>query len=308
MAVSITLRNILKKYGSDPVLKNVTLGVERGHIHAIIGPTGAGKSVLLRIMATLSAPNLGSGYINGLNLSARQHQIRHQIGYLAQEPCIERELTLLENLLLHARLHAISQRDALARISAFATRFGVTDSLQRFPREVSHATLRKTEFIRAVLHNPSILLLDEPTASLDESSKLQLETFLREQRTRFTTVMVSSNLSQIEVLADRISLLKEGQVIADGTLAELQESDMENRVLEITLTESEDRDVTLLDGKEGVISYAMRGNHYEVITEQDVPPEKILSLFADRVQVFKPRQPNLNDLFLRLLKVETPNE
>ena len=137
MAVSITLRNILKKYGTEPVLKNITVGVERGHIHAIIGPTGSGKSILLRVMATLCEPNLGSGYINGLNLTARQNQIRHQIGYMAQRSRFEQELTLLENLLLHGKLHNLGEQDCLARISGFANRFQITEMLNRFPREVS---------------------------------------------------------------------------------------------------------------------------------------------------------------------------
>ena len=77
MAVSITLRNIIKKYDEKAALNNVTLGVEKGHIHALIGTTGSGKSTLLRVIATLCAPTLGSGYINGLNLGARQNQIRH---------------------------------------------------------------------------------------------------------------------------------------------------------------------------------------------------------------------------------------
>jgi len=308
MAVSITLRNIIKKYGGIAALNNVTLGVEKGHIHAIIGTTGSGKSTLLRVIATLSEPSLGSGYINGLNLGARQNQIRHQIGYMSQDSRFEEALTLMENLILHGKLHGIEEADLLNRISGFVTRFEVADKLHFFPSEVSYGTRRKIEFIRAVLHNPTILLLDEPTASLDQNCKELMETFLREQKLRFTTVLVSSNIDQVERIADRISILDDGRVVADGTLSELKETDRENRILDITLSETHERDFNILDASPKVVSYTVQGNHYAIVTESDVPPESIIALFHERVIQAKPRLPALTDIFKRMIQVEAIHE
>ncbi|MCF6238742.1 MAG: ABC transporter ATP-binding protein [Candidatus Marinimicrobia bacterium] len=308
MAVSITLRNIIKKYGAKTALNNVTLGVEKGHIHAIIGTTGSGKSTLLRVIATLSVPTLGSGYINGLNLGARQNQIRHQIGYMSQDSRFEESLTLMENLILHGKLHGITQADLNNRIGGFVKRFDVADKLSSFPSEVSYGTRRKMEFIRAVLHNPSILLLDEPSASLDQGCKELMEIFLREQKLRFTTVIVSSNIEQVERMADRISILDEGRVIADGTLAELKETDRENRILDLTLSETHERDFNILDASAQVISYTVQGNRYEIITEADVPPETIIALFHERVIQAIPRLPALADIFKRMIKAEAMHE
>lgn len=308
MAVSITLRNVIKKYGDKTALNNVTLGVEKGHIHAIIGTTGSGKSTLLRVIATLSAPSLGTGYINGLNLGARQNQIRQQIGYMAQDSRFEGSLTLLENLVLQGKLHGIDQADLLNRISGFVTRFNVVDQLHAFPAQVSHGTRRKMEFIRSVLHNPSILLLDEPSASLDIECKELMETFLREQKLRFTTVLVSSNIDQVEKIADRISILDEGRVVADGTLKELKESDQEDRILDITLSETNEKDINVLDAAEGVISYRVEGNRYEIVTEPTIHSEAIIALFNGRVKEAVPRLPTLADIFKRMVKVEAIHE
>ncbi len=308
MAVSITLRNIIKKYGGKSALNNVTLGVEKGHIHAIIGTTGSGKSTLLRVIATLSEPSLGSGYINGLNLGARQNQIRHQIGYMSQDSRFEESLTLMENLTLQGKLHGIAQSDLLNRISGFVTRFEVLDELHSFPREVSFGTRRKIEFIRAVLHNPTILLLDEPTASLDQNCKELMELFLREQKSRFTTVFVSSNIEQVERLADRISILDDGRVVADGTLKELKETDRENRILDLTLSETHERDFNILDASPQVNSYTVQGNRYEIVTEADIPSESITALFPERVVEAVPRLPALADIFKRMIKVEALHE
>ncbi|MCF7807154.1 MAG: ABC transporter ATP-binding protein [Candidatus Marinimicrobia bacterium] len=308
MAVSITLRNIIKKYGDKTALNNVTLGVEKGHIHAIIGTTGSGKSTLLRVIATLSAPSLGSGYINGLNLGARQNQIRQQIGYMAQDSRFEESLTLLENLVLQGKLHGIDQADLLNRISGFVTRFNVVDQLHAFPSEVSHGTRRKMEFIRAVLHNPSILLLDEPSASLDLECKELMETFLHEQKLRFTTVLVSSNIDQVEKIADRISILDDGRLVADGTLKELKESEQEDRILDITLSETDEKDINILDAAEGIISYRARGNQYEIVMESSVNSETVIALFNGRVTEAVPRLPTLADIFKRMVKVEAIHE
>jgi len=308
MAVSITLRNIIKKYGDKTALNNVTLGVEKGHIHAIIGTTGSGKSTLLRVIATLCAPSLGSGYINGLNLGARQNQIRQQIGYMAQDSRFEESLTLLENLVLQGKLHGIDQNDLLNRISGFVTRFKVVDQLHEFPAQVSHGTRRKMEFIRAVLHSPSILLLDEPSASLALECKDLMETFLREQKLRFTTVLVSSNIEQVEKIADRISILDEGSVVADGTLKELKESEQADKILDITLSETNEKDFNVLDATEGIVSYKVEGERYEIITEPAVNPESIISLFNGRVVEAVPRLPSLADIFKRMVKVEALHE
>lgn len=308
MAASITLRNIIKKYGDKAALNNVSIGVEKSHIHAIIGTTGSGKSTLLRVIATLSAPTLGSGYINGLNLGARQNQIRHQIGYMSQDSRFEEALTLMENLTLHGRLHGIVQSDLLNRISGFVHRFDVANSLHSFPSEVSYGTRRKVEFIRSVLHNPTILLLDEPTASLDQNCKDLVETFLREQKTRFTTVIISSNIDQVEYLADRISILDDGQIVAEGTLKELKENDRENRILDISLSETHEKDFNLLDASSGVVSYTVKGKHYEIITEPDVTPESITGLFSNRVVKANPRLPALADIFKRMVSGEVIHE
>lgn len=308
MAVSITLRNVIKKYGDKAALNNVTLGVEKGHIHAVIGTTGSGKSTLLRVIATLSAPDLGSGYINGLNLGARQNQIRQQIGYMSQNSRFEESLTLMENLVLQGKLHGIDETDLLNRISGFVSRFDVIKELHAFPREVSYGTRRKMEFIRAVLHNPSILLLDEPTASLDLGCKDLMETFLREQKLRFTTVFVSSNIDQVERIADRISILDDGRVVADGTLRELKETEREERILDITLSETHERDFNILDASTDVISYSVQGKHYEIITERDVNPESITSLFSDRLVQAAPRNPSLADIFKRMVEAEAIHE
>jgi len=308
MAVSITLRNIIKKYGEKTALNNVTLGVEKGHIHAIIGTTGSGKSTLLRVIATLSEPSLGSGYINGLNLSARQNQIRQQIGYMSQDSRFEESLTMMENLILQGKLHGIAEADLLNRISGFVTRFGVLDKLHAFPHEVSYGTRRKMEFIRAVLHNPSILLLDEPTASLDLGCKELLETFLREQKLRFTTILVSSNIDQVERIADRISILDDGRILAEGTSKELKETEQENRILDLTLSETHERDFNILDASQHVSSYTVQGNHYEIVTEIDVRPESITALFQGRVVEASQRLPGLADIFKRMIRAEVIHE
>ncbi|MCF7823780.1 MAG: ABC transporter ATP-binding protein [Candidatus Marinimicrobia bacterium] len=308
MAVSITLRNIIKKYGDKAALNNVTLGVEKGHIHAVIGTTGSGKSTLLRVIATLCVPSLGSGYINGLNLGARQNQIRQQIGYMSQDCRFEESLTLMENLILQGKLHGIAPVDLLNRISGFVTRFEMIDKLHAYPHEVSYGTRRKMEFIRAVLHNPSILLLDEPTASLDLGCKELMETFLREQKSRFTTVLISSNIDQVERIADRISILDDGRVVAEGTLKELKETEQENRIVDLTLSETHERDFNILDASPDVSSYSVQGNHYEIITETDVKPEAITALFNGRIVQASQRLPGLADIFKRMVKAEVIHE
>ena len=159
------MRGLRRDYDERPVLRDVSLELEQGATLAVIGANGAGKSTLLRILATLLRPSAGAVEVLGASLPREAWKVRGRLGYLGHEPLLYRELTVRENLELNARLHRIPDPDA--RIAALLERAGIARRAADQVRNLSAGTLQRAAICRALVHEPELLLLDEPRAHLD---------------------------------------------------------------------------------------------------------------------------------------------
>ena len=164
-APALAVRGLRRDYDERPVLRDVSLELERGATLAVIGANGAGKSTLLRILATLLRPSAGAVQVLGASLPREAWKVRGRLGYLGHEPLLYRELTVRENLELNARLHRIPDPDA--RIAALLERAGIARRGADQVRNLSAGTLQRAAICRALVHEPELLLLDEPRAHLD---------------------------------------------------------------------------------------------------------------------------------------------
>jgi heme exporter protein A len=209
-APSILLRDLRRDYGDRPVLRGVTLEVAAGETLAVLGPNGAGKSTLLRILATLLRPTSGEVAVLGAELPRQGWKARGRIGYLGHEPLLYRELSVRENLEFNARLHAIES--PAARIGELLERAGLARRAGELVRNLSAGMLQRAAVCRTLLHDPELLLLDEPRSHLDVEAARGVETMLAPAgRTR---VLVTHDLEHGLAAADQVLALR-----ADGTPA-----------------------------------------------------------------------------------------
>ena len=214
---------------SAPTLKavrGISLQVKQGEAVALLGVNGAGKSTLLRILATLLLPGGGNAVVCGFDVAKEPAAVRRQLGYHAgSDTGFYARLTGEENLRFFGRLNHLSDSVLRARIPALAELFELEDSIRKQARTLSAGTVQRLSLVRAVLHQPKVLLLDEPTRSLDALGAADFRNFLKKevlQKQGTSLLFASHTLPEIEYLADRVAILKEGQLVAVGTPAELK--------------------------------------------------------------------------------------
>jgi len=206
-----------------PALRGISFEVKQGEVLALVGANGAGKSTLLRILTTLLIPTRGRARVCGFDVAREPAMVRLQIGYhTGADSCFYSRLSAIENLVLFAGLNNLSGAEASRRISELSGPFGLGELLDRQVRTLSTGNIHRLGLARAMLHRPSVLLLDEPTRSLDPLAAAEFRRFLLQQivGVHGTTMLFASHtLAEVEQLAGRIAILDNGRLLACDTLA-----------------------------------------------------------------------------------------
>ena len=211
-----------------PALRGVSLQVQKGEVLALVGANGAGKSTLLRILTTLLIPTRGRAEVCGFDVSREPAKVRLQIGYhTGGDACFYSRLSARENLVLFAGLNNLSGAEATRRIVELTEPFGLGDLLDRQARTLSTGNIHRLGLARAMLHRPSVLILDEPTRSLDPLAAAEFRRFLQQEIVGVhgtTLIFASHTLAEVEQLAGRIAVLDNGRLLACDTLAGVKAS------------------------------------------------------------------------------------
>ena len=206
---------------TSPALTGVTLEVREGEAVALLGANGAGKSTLLKILATLLLPTSGSATLAGSDVAKDSRRVRSQLGYHAgTDHGFYPRLSALQNLLFFGRLNQIPATTAHERIAALAQQFRLQESLHRQVRTLSTGTVQRLSLARAVFHKPRVLLLDEPTRSVDALAAAEFRRFLKTEilKSGQTSVLFASHtLAEVDLLADRVAIIDRGRLLAFDT-------------------------------------------------------------------------------------------
>jgi ABC-type multidrug transport system ATPase subunit len=206
---------------TSPALRGISLEVKQGEAVALLGTNGAGKTTLLRILATLLLPTRGTASLAGHDTSREPAAVRRQIGYHAGSDLgFYPRLTGRQNLQFFGRLNHLSDQFSSSRIETLAERFGLSRLLDRQARALSSGTIQRLSLLRALLHQPKVLLLDEPTRSLDAIAAADFRHFLKTEvlaRKDTSLLFASHTMPEIDLLADRVAILHEGQLLAFDT-------------------------------------------------------------------------------------------
>jgi heme exporter protein A len=209
----IEARGLVKRFGVKPVLRGLTFRVKSGEFVALIGPNGAGKTTFLRILATLSKPSAGEVFVAGLRLPGQAAEVRQRLGVVAHQPLLYGDLTAEENLRFYSRMYGLS--DGRARVDQVLRLVGLYPRKRDLVRQFSHGMQQRLAIGRAVLHDPQVLLFDEPHTGLDQEAAAMLDDVLREVASRGrTVVMTSHDLARAAVMADRLDVLSKGKITA----------------------------------------------------------------------------------------------
>jgi ABC-2 type transport system ATP-binding protein len=218
---AVEISGLTKSYGDHHVLRGVDLSAPRGTVLALLGSNGAGKTTLVRILATLLKADGGTAVVNGYEISADPANVRASISLTGQFAAVDDILTGRENLVLVADLRHLDEPAVIA--DELLTRFDLSDAADRRVATYSGGMRRRLDIAMSLIGVPPVLVLDEPTTGLDPQSRTEVWRTVRRLADQGTTVLLTTQyLDEAEELADRIAILHEGRIIADGTLAELK--------------------------------------------------------------------------------------
>jgi ABC-2 type transport system ATP-binding protein len=240
MEASISLKKVGKLVRDKTVLAGLSFGVERGSLVAIVGENDSGKSILLKLLSGYENPNYGQVFIHGLDMEKRRKETRKLIGYVPYESNLDPWLTLKQNILFNAHLYGIDTVKSTEKIHYYSALLNLNKSLNEFSYRVSGGEQKKTMLIRALIHNPDVLIMDEPTAFMDAESIRLTWDLIKELRGDKSIIYVSNSLSEIEQAHDRILVFNEGRILMDGHLDKLLESTMDYHQFQIEFDELSD--------------------------------------------------------------------
>jgi heme exporter protein A len=209
----IEVRSLIKRFGLKTVLRGLNFSVAPGEFVALLGPNGAGKTTFLRILATLSRPALGEVVIAGYRLPAQAAAVRRRLGVVSHQPLLYGDLTAEENLKFFGKMYAVPELDR--RITEVLEMVGLSARRRDLVRTYSRGMQQRLAIGRAVLHDPEVMLFDEPHTGLDQDASAMLDTVLREVAARGrTVVMTSHDLARVGDLASRFDILSRGAIAA----------------------------------------------------------------------------------------------
>jgi ABC-2 type transport system ATP-binding protein len=232
----IEIHDLTKRYGDFTAVAGITLRAESGQIFGFLGPNGAGKTTTIRIISGLSLPTSGSVLVDGIDVIAESVRAKSVMGFIPDRPYLYEKLTGRELLHFVADLYRKSWRDCEPRAVELLRWFGLGDWIDARIENLSHGMKQKLVIVSALVHDPSVLVIDEPMVGLDALAQRQVKQLFRRLADEGKTVLLTTHtLSVAEAVCDRIAIINRGKIVASGTTAELKkESALEDVFLELT--------------------------------------------------------------------------
>ena len=298
-ALAIRARGLTKRFGSLVAVDHVDLSVPSAHVYGFLGPNGSGKTTTIRMLCGLLTPTEGDVEVLGLRIPEEAEALRRRIGYMTQKFSLFEDLTVRENLEFLASVQDIPRAQAARRIDELVEQYHFADRQKQLAGTMSGGQKQRLALAGAVIHEPELLFLDEPTSAVDPESRRDFWEKLFDLADAGTTLLVSTHYMDEAERCHRIAILDRGALVADGTPAELT-SALQGRTVEVMAAQPR-RAQQVLVGVPGVLSVAQIGNTLRVLNERDGDAaEHLRKALADaglQAEVTA-THPNLEDVFV----------
>ena len=293
----LSVKNVVKQFANHRALDGVSLEVPENSVYGLLGPNGAGKTTLIRIINCITAPDSGEVLLNGKRMTAED--VRH-IGYLPEERGLYKKMKIGEQALYLAQLRGMTKKDAQKALKYWFEKFEIQGWWDKKVEELSKGMAQKVQFITTILHDPKLLIFDEPFSGFDPVNADLLKREILELRDKGATIIFSThNMGTVEDLCENISLVDKSKIVLQGNVAEIRASNATHTYLLKTRKEVEVSGFNLLEQKNlnGIFEYRIKKNAGDTnnsLLEKLMAQTEILS--------FEEILPSMNDIFIKTVK------
>ena len=291
--------NIVKTYANHKALDDVSINIPEGSIYGLLGPNGAGKTSLIRIINQITAPDSGEIYFRGEHLKPSDV---NRIGYLPEERGLYKKMKVGEQAVYLARLKGISKSDSITRLKMWFEKFGIEAWWDKKVEELSKGMAQKVQFIITVLHEPDLLIFDEPFSGFDPVNAEQLKQEILQLKEKGHTIIFSThNMASVEEISDDIALINHSEVVLKGDMRQIKEAHRtglyELQTPDMLSVEPDSPfDIVRQEERAGIHSYLLKAH-------SDATGNQLVGYLAGKVEVraFAEQIPSMNDIFLQLI-------
>jgi ABC-2 type transport system ATP-binding protein len=288
----VELSGVTKAYENKVAVNNLSLSIDAGQMFGLLGPNGAGKTSSIRMMMGITIPDTGQISLFGKPFDRKSLE---RVGYLPEERGLYKKMKVIEQLVFFGQLHGLAHDDARKRATGWAERMEIADSLQKKTEELSKGMQQKIQFIAALLHDPDLLILDEPFSGLDPANAVMLKDVMIELKKAGKTILFSTHrMDQVERLCDSICLIDHGRSVLEGELKKIKASYGKNTV------QMQYEGDPSFDHSELIQSVNNYGNYVEVRLKPGADSQELLRLCAQhaRISRFELVEPSLEEIFI----------
>lgn len=303
----ITVNRLTKQYGSRAAVSDLNFSLETGKIYGLLGPNGAGKSTTLNMITGCLAPTEGTVTIDGLDIYQNAKAAKAKLGYLPEIPPLYPEMTVREYLLFVAEAKKIPQKQRSAALESVMTRTDIADVQSRLIKQLSKGYRQRIGIAQALLGDPEVVILDEPSVGLDPKQMMEIREMIAALKGSHTVILSSHILSEVQAVCDRVLIINQGKLIAQGTPEELEQQFHAAPRVELTVKAEEAAVREILSHVPGIcaLTYAANddGTARVTLETQQVQNEQIFLAFSQAgcpILQMTSGKANLEDIFLEL--------
>lgn len=255
----ICVQNLIKKYGSNTALKDISFQIEEGKVYGFLGPNGAGKSTTMNIITGCLAASQGQVSVDGFDNFDEAKKAKGLIGYLPEQPPLYQDLTPLEYLTFVAEAKGLHSENAAAQVRSVMEETQIQDVANRLIKNLSKGYKQRVGIAQAMLGNPKYIILDEPTVGLDPLQIIEIRNLIRSLASDRTVILSSHILAEVEEVCDELIIIVGGRIAASGTIEEITKSLSGPGTLSVTAKREENLDESFFSGISGVAGIAAEG-------------------------------------------------
>ncbi len=307
--MEVRVENIGKKYGKTHALKGVSFSFGAKQIYGFVGPNGAGKTTTLRILATLEEPDSGEAYVNGISVTQYPEKIREMVGFMPDALPAHSDISVHEYLDFFARVFRMKGEKRRTRVQQVEEFTGLTGIQDKMLKALSKGMKQRVSLARALVHDPRVLLMDEPASGLDPRARVELRELLKILARQGKAILISSHiLSELTEICTGAVIIEQGRILRTGAISELTDADRPIVTLLIRAWEDEENLFRTLLETPGVAKVNRAGR--ELSVEMEGGEKESSQLLASLVKQghsiceFRPRHTDLEDIFMRVTKGE----